>query len=225
MLIPLFIIGVAGSGFGGFIAHAFISDEIAEAIGWEAGGVRSSSRSDSPDLAIGFLGPSLPNGGMISRGHRDRCNGLRRGGHVRPYAGDPRYRQLGTGNTIQNVPHLLRPAHSLLPQTLSSRAGLPPGDGRSFDAWRASIVRASVVGGHHRLDSVRGRLCHGPKRTPSAFATLVAAVGFGLIDRDQSSSGFCCESAALGASRQRGRGTTSWSTRRARHSRDRAHPA
>src|SRR5687768_2146345 len=55
MLIPLFIIGVAGSGIGGFLAHVFISDEIADAIGWDAGSPFQLEVGFA-NLAIGLLG-------------------------------------------------------------------------------------------------------------------------------------------------------------------------
>jgi len=37
ILIDLFGLGVAGSGFGGAFGHFFLSDLVAEAVGWEAG--------------------------------------------------------------------------------------------------------------------------------------------------------------------------------------------
>lgn len=55
MLIPLFIIGVAGSGIGGFIAHVFISDEVADSIGWNAGSPFQLEVGFA-NLAIGVLG-------------------------------------------------------------------------------------------------------------------------------------------------------------------------
>ena len=36
-LLYLFGLGVAGSGIGGFFAHFFISDSVAESIGWPTG--------------------------------------------------------------------------------------------------------------------------------------------------------------------------------------------
>jgi hypothetical protein len=36
-LLYLFGIGVAGSGIGGFFGHVFISDSVAESIGWPTG--------------------------------------------------------------------------------------------------------------------------------------------------------------------------------------------
>ena len=67
MLIPLFIIGVAGSGFGGFIAHVFISDEIAESIGWDAG---------SPfQLEVGFANLAI---GLLGAIAAERRDGFRR---------------------------------------------------------------------------------------------------------------------------------------------------
>ena len=165
MLIPLFIIGVAGSGIGGFIAHVFISDEIADSIGWDTG---------SPfQLEVGFANLSIGILGAIAAERRD---GFREATviaatvfavgatfvHVRDILDTG---NLAAGNTIQNVPNLLRPALLIFFLRQSRRAGLPCGDGRAFDAWRAPIHRASVVSRGHRLDSVRGRLCHGQERT------------------------------------------------------------
>ncbi|MES0361085.1 MAG: DUF6790 family protein, partial [Anaerolineales bacterium] len=36
-LIFLFALGVAGSGIGGFFGHLFLSDQVAESIGWSIG--------------------------------------------------------------------------------------------------------------------------------------------------------------------------------------------
>jgi hypothetical protein len=36
-LLHLFGVGVAGSGIGGFFGHVFVSDPVAESIGWPTG--------------------------------------------------------------------------------------------------------------------------------------------------------------------------------------------
>ena len=63
LLIPFFIVGVAGSGIGGFIAHLFISDEIADSIGWPTG---------SPfQLEVGFANLAIGILGAVAAGRRD----------------------------------------------------------------------------------------------------------------------------------------------------------
>lgn len=54
-LIPLFIVGVGGSGISGFIAHVFISDPVARSIGWEPGSPFQFEVGFA-NLAIGLLG-------------------------------------------------------------------------------------------------------------------------------------------------------------------------
>ena len=54
-LIPLFLVGVGGSGLSGFIAHVFISDPVARSIGWESGSPFQLEVGIA-NLAIGLLG-------------------------------------------------------------------------------------------------------------------------------------------------------------------------
>jgi len=54
-LIYLLALGVAGSGIGGFISHFFISDVIAESVGWPAGNPFQLEVAFA-NLAIGILG-------------------------------------------------------------------------------------------------------------------------------------------------------------------------
>lgn len=63
MLIPLLIVGVAGSGLGGFVAHVFISDQVADVIGWDRGSPFQAEVGFA-NLAIGLLG-------AIAAGRRD----------------------------------------------------------------------------------------------------------------------------------------------------------
>ena len=180
MLIPLFIIGVAGSGFGGFIAHVFISDEIAESIGWEAG---------SPfQLEVGFANLAI---GLLGAIAAERRDGFREATviaatvfavgatfvHVEDILDSS---NLAPGNTIQNVPNLLRPALLIFFLRRSRRADLPPGDGRAFDAWRAPILRASVVCVVIVSTAFAVGFAVDQSAILAAFGTLVAAVGFGV---------------------------------------------
>ena len=54
-LLYLFGIGVAGSGIGGFFGHFFISDSVAESIGWPTGNPFQLEVGFA-NLAIGILG-------------------------------------------------------------------------------------------------------------------------------------------------------------------------
>ena len=165
MLIPLFIIGVAGSGIGGFLAHVFISDEIADAIGWDAG---------SPfQLEVGFANLAI---GLLGAIAAERRDGFREATviaatvfavgatfvHIRDIVDTG---NLAPGNTIQNVPNLLRPALLIffLRRSRQRRSAI-----RRWTCLRrlAGLDRPGVRRRRdHRLDSVRGRLRHGPKCT------------------------------------------------------------
>ena len=87
---------------------------------------------------------------------------------------------LAPGNTIQNVPNLLRPALLFFFLRLSRRAALPPGDGRTFDAWRAPILRASVVGVVIVSTAFAVGFATGQSALVAVFATVVAAAGFSV---------------------------------------------
>jgi hypothetical protein len=183
MLIPLFIIGVAGSGIGGFIAHVFISDEIADAIGWDVG---------SPfQLEVGFANLAI---GILGAGAGERRDGFREATviaatvfavgatfvHLRDILETG---NLAPGNTIQNVPKLVRPALLIFFLRRSRGAGLLSGDERAFDDWRASIVRASVVGVVIVSTAFAVGFATDQSAPVSAFATVLAAAGFGLSIR------------------------------------------
>jgi hypothetical protein len=61
-LLYLFGVGVAGSGIGGFFGHVFISDPVAESIGWPTGSpgntIQNVSNLLRPALLIAFLAAS-----------------------------------------------------------------------------------------------------------------------------------------------------------------------
>jgi hypothetical protein len=54
-LLYLFGVGVAGSGIGGFFGHVFISDSVAESIGWPTGNPFQLEVGFA-NLAVGILG-------------------------------------------------------------------------------------------------------------------------------------------------------------------------
>ena len=62
-IVPLFLVGVGGSGLSGFIAHFFISDPVARSIGWEPG---------SPfQLEVGFANLTIGLLGAVAAERRD----------------------------------------------------------------------------------------------------------------------------------------------------------
>jgi hypothetical protein len=109
-LLYLFGLGVAGSGIGGFFGHLFISDRIAESIGWASG---------SPfQLEMGFANLAL---GLLGFGAIARKDGFREatviavavigvGAAIVHFMDIIQRGNLAPGNTIQNVSNLLRPA-------------------------------------------------------------------------------------------------------------------
>jgi hypothetical protein len=62
-LLYLFGVGVAGSGIGGFFGHVFISDPVAESIGWPTGNPFQLEVGVA-NLALGILG-------IVAMGRRD----------------------------------------------------------------------------------------------------------------------------------------------------------
>ena len=62
-LLYLFGVGVAGSGIGGFFGHVFISDPVAESIGWPTGNPFQLEVGVA-NLAVGLLG-------VVAMGRRD----------------------------------------------------------------------------------------------------------------------------------------------------------
>jgi hypothetical protein len=108
-LIFLFALGVAGSGIGGFFGHIFLSDLVADAVGWPIG---------SPfQLEMGFANLALGVLGIIAVGRRD---GFREatviavtiigfGATIVHLIDIFETGNLAPGNTIQNFANLLRP--------------------------------------------------------------------------------------------------------------------
>lgn len=109
-LVPLFLVGVGGSGLSGFIAHFFISDPVARSIGWETG---------SPfQLEVGFANLAI---GLLGAVAAERRDGFREATvlavtvfgigativHLMDIAATG---NLAPGNTLQNVSNLAKPA-------------------------------------------------------------------------------------------------------------------
>lgn len=155
-LIYLFALGLAGSGIGGFFSHFFISDLIAESIGWPAGNPFQLEVAFA-NLAIGVLG-------LIAV---DRRDGFREatviaatifgfGATIVHVLDILETGNLAPGNTVQNIANLLKPALLIGFLAASRRAERSPSsevESPEFEAWRrprplaAGLMTASVATG------------------------------------------------------------------------------
>jgi 4-amino-4-deoxy-L-arabinose transferase-like glycosyltransferase len=142
-LLYLFGVGVAGSGIGGFFGHVFISDPVAESIGWPTG--------NPFQLEVGMANLAL---GIVAMSRRD---GFREATviaatvlgvgvtlvHVMDVIDSG---NLAPGNTIQNISNLLRPALLIAFLAASRRAERSPASQAhtaGFDRWREPRIRAA----------------------------------------------------------------------------------
>src|SRR5215207_9226334 len=144
-LLYLFGVGVAAGGIGGFFGHFFISDVVAESIGWPKGNPFQLEVAFA-NLALGILG-------FLAMGRRD---GFREAtviavtvfglGATLVHAIDIfETGNLALGNTLQNVSNLLRPALLIGFLVALRRAERSPGSETTkptFEAWRTPRVRA-----------------------------------------------------------------------------------
>lgn len=146
LLIFLFGLGMGGSGIAGFFAHFFLSDLVAESIGWEAG---------SPfQLEIAFANLAMGILGIIATSRRD---GFREASviaaatfsfgativHIMDILATG---NLAPGNTIQNFSNLLRPGLLIVFLIAMRRAEAQPGSeagSAEFERWRAPLLQTS----------------------------------------------------------------------------------
>ena len=145
-LIYLFALGVAGSGIGGFFGHFFLSDVVAESIGWQIGNPFQLEVAFA-NLTVGILG-------LVAMGRRD---GFREAtvmavtvfavGATIVHAIDlVETGNLAPGNTVQNVSNLLKPALLIGFLTASRRAERGPefeAGTAGFDLWRIPRVQGA----------------------------------------------------------------------------------
>ena len=145
-LLYLFGVGVAGSGIGGFFGHFFISDSVAESIGWPTGNPFQLEVAFA-NLAVGILG-------IVAMGRRD---GFREAtviavtvlgvGATIVHARDIiETGNLAPGNTLQNVANLLKPALLIGFLSASRRAEHSPDSEvhtSGFDTWREPRIQAA----------------------------------------------------------------------------------
>jgi 4-amino-4-deoxy-L-arabinose transferase-like glycosyltransferase len=145
-LLYLFGIGVAGSGIGGFFGHVFISDSVAESIGWPTG--------NPFQLEVGFANLAIGILGIVAMGRRD---GFREatviavtvfgvGATIVHVSDIIDTGNLAPGNTIQNVGNLLKPALLIGFLAASRRAERSPDSEAhtsEFDIWRRPRIQAA----------------------------------------------------------------------------------
>ena len=147
-MIFLFALGVAGSGIGGFFGHLFLSNQVAENIGWPTG---------SPfQLEMGFANLILGVLGIIAVGRRD---GFREatviavtilgvGATIVHILDIIKTGNLAPGNTIQNFSNLVRPALLIGFLIASRRTEARPGTESGtieFDQWRQPLGLAAGI--------------------------------------------------------------------------------
>jgi 4-amino-4-deoxy-L-arabinose transferase-like glycosyltransferase len=154
---PVYLwVGVAGSGIGGFFGHVFISDPVAESIGWPTGNP-FQLEVGMANLALGILG-------IVAMGRRDgfreatviAATVLGVGATVVHVMDVIASGNLAPGNTIQNISNLLRPALLIAFLAASRRAERSPASEAhtpGFDRWReprigaAGLMTGSVAAG------------------------------------------------------------------------------
>jgi 4-amino-4-deoxy-L-arabinose transferase-like glycosyltransferase len=145
-LLYLFGVGVAGSGISGFFGHFYISDLVAESIGWPTGNPFQLEMAFA-NLTVGILG-------IVAMGRRDgfreatvvAVTVLGVGATVVHIMDMIQTGNLAPGNTLQNVSNLLKPALLIgflsairrVERSPDSEAHTP-----AFETWRSPRVRAA----------------------------------------------------------------------------------
>jgi hypothetical protein len=147
-LLYLFGVGVAGSGIGGFFGHVFVSDSVAESVGWPTG--------NPFQLEVGFANLAVGILGIVAMGRRD---GFREatviavtvfgvGATIVQVIDIIETGNLAPGNTIQNIGNLLKPALLIGFLAVSRRAERSPASethGSGFDTWRRPRIQAAAL--------------------------------------------------------------------------------
>jgi 4-amino-4-deoxy-L-arabinose transferase-like glycosyltransferase len=143
-LILLFGLGVAASGIGSFFGHLFLSDDIADSVGWPRGSPFQQEMAFA-NLAVGILG-------IVAAGRRDgfreatviAVTVLGVGASVVHLVDVLATGNMSPGNTIQNVANLIKPAF-LIPLLIASRRAerSPRSDARTpqFELWRTPLLQ------------------------------------------------------------------------------------
>ena len=144
-LLYLFGVGVAAGGIGGFFGHFFISDVVAQSIGWPKG--------NPFQLEVGFANLALGILGIVAMGRRDgfreatviAVTVLGVGATIVHLMDIVQTGNLAPGNTLQNVSNLLKPV--LLIGFLSAirrteRSHDSEASAPTFERWRRPRVQA-----------------------------------------------------------------------------------
>jgi 4-amino-4-deoxy-L-arabinose transferase-like glycosyltransferase len=180
-LLYLFGIGVAGSGIGGFFGHFFLSDSVAESIGWPTGNPFQLEVGVA-NLALGILG-------IVAMGRRDgfreatviTATVLGVGATIVHVMDVIETGNLAPGNTIQNISNLLRPALLIAFLAASRRAERSPdseAQTAGFEQWREPRIRAAGI----MTGTVAAGFGAGFAIDLPAIGTLVGTlVGAGLV--------------------------------------------
>jgi 4-amino-4-deoxy-L-arabinose transferase-like glycosyltransferase len=146
-MLYMLAVGVAGSGIGGFFAHAFLADEVANSVGWPAGSPFQLEVAFA-NLALGILGIAAMNRGDGFRDATVIAVTIFAGGATITHVIDiVETGNLAAGNTVQNVANLLRPAVLIWlllairrSASAEGRAGEPALEG----PWRDTAVVAAA---------------------------------------------------------------------------------
>lgn len=145
-LIFLLALGVAGSGIGGFFAHLFLSDVVAESVGWPAG--------NPFQLEVGFANLAMGVLGIIAVGRRDgfreatviAATTFSAGATVVHLLDIVQTGNLAPGNTLQNLDNLIGPIFLIIFLASSRRLERSPDSEVSqpaFERWRMPRTQAA----------------------------------------------------------------------------------
>ncbi len=140
-------VGVAGAGIGGFFAHAFLADEVAESIGWPPGNPFQTEVAFT-NLALGTLG-------ILAMNRRDGFRDatviavtIVAGGATITHVIDiVEMGNLAAGNTVQNLANVLRPAVLIWLLLAIRRTASAEGHAEEpalLDEWRDTAVMAAA---------------------------------------------------------------------------------
>ncbi len=136
VMIYLLAISVGANGIGGAFGHLFLSDQIAEGIGWAAG---------SPfQLEMGYANLLIGVLGLVAIGKRDGFRTaaiiataiLGFGATIVHLQDIVAHGNLAPGNTIQNIGNLLDPLLLIGLTWLSARLADPDGESPAFLHWQ-----------------------------------------------------------------------------------------
>jgi 4-amino-4-deoxy-L-arabinose transferase-like glycosyltransferase len=144
-LIFLLALGVTGSGIGGFFAHLFLSDMVADSVGWPAG--------NPFQLEVGFANLAVGLLGIIAVGRRDgfreatviAATTFSTGATIVHLLDILQTGNLAPGNTLQNLDNLIGPIFLIIFLAASRRLERAPDSEvtqPSFEHWHRPRAQA-----------------------------------------------------------------------------------